>query len=93
MSSEPTTRISVSEDRLRALFAEFKLDLLEELKSYVRIAAFEALVSEVRTLQLWQAGVMGGVSAKRQVAASTIAWATLAVAALTALGTVVWLTH
>ena len=93
MSEPAPSRISVSEDRLRALFAEFKLDLLEELKSYVRIAAFEALDLRVRTLELWQAGVLGGTTAKKQIAASTIAWATLAVAALTALATVLWLSH
>jgi hypothetical protein len=46
--SEPTGRISVSEDRLRLLFAEFKLDLVKELNAYATVAALEKWQDEVR---------------------------------------------
>lgn len=34
--TESNSRISVSEDRLRLLFAEFKLELVKELNSYAK---------------------------------------------------------
>jgi len=46
--SETPTRISVSEDRLRLLFAEFKLDLVKELSAYATVAAMEKWQKEVR---------------------------------------------
>jgi len=46
--SEPTNgRISVSEDRLRLLFAEFKLDLVKELSAYATVAALERWQEQV----------------------------------------------
>lgn len=46
--SEPSGRISVSEDRLRLLFAEFKLDLVKELNAYATVASLEKWQNEVR---------------------------------------------
>ena len=91
MSTDGNSRISVSEDRLRALFAEFKLELLDDLKNYVSLSAHNALEGRVKALELWQAGVLGQVAARRQVSAGTLAWATLAVATLTAFATFLWL--
>ena len=87
------TRITVSEDTLRRILAEFKLELLEELKNYVSVTAHAALESRVKILELWQAGVLGQTTARRQVSAGTLAWATLAVGAITALASMIWLTH
>lgn len=39
----------MSEDRLRLLFAEFKLDLVKELSAYATVAALEKWQSEVRS--------------------------------------------
>lgn len=87
VANEP--RITVSEDKIRALFAEFKLDLLAELKDYVSLVAFQALESRVKTLELWQASVIGGVAERRRFSSATLAWAAVAVAALGALATIV----
>lgn len=38
----------MSEDRLRLLFAEFKLDLVKELNAYATVAAVEKWQNEVR---------------------------------------------
>lgn len=48
MSEQSNSRISVSEDRLRLLFAEFKLDLVKELNAYATVAAVEKWQNEVR---------------------------------------------
>ena len=49
MSSEGSNggRISVSEDKLRLLFAEFKLELLKELNAYATIVAVEKWQGEI----------------------------------------------
>lgn len=39
--SESNSRVSVSEDKLRLLFAEFKLELVKELSSYARSTDLE----------------------------------------------------
>lgn len=80
MSADANPRITVSEETLRAVLAEFKLDLLAELKNYVGTAAFSALETQVREIQLWRAGLVGQTTARRQVAATTVAWAGVAVA-------------
>lgn len=84
-------RINVSEDKLRALFAEFKLQLLDELKNYVSATAFNALEARVKVVELWQAGVIGQTTARRQISTATAVWASIAVSALAALAYV--LTH
>lgn len=86
-------RISVSEDTLRRILAEFKLDLLNELKNYVSSEAFSALEGRVKTLELWQASVIGGLAERSRISKGTLAWAALAVAALGSLATVIWLHH
>lgn len=48
--------LQVSEDKLRALFAEFKLDLLRELEKYATLASLNQLEQRVHTLELWKAG-------------------------------------
>jgi hypothetical protein len=40
-------RISVSEDKLRLLFAEFKLELVKELAAYATVVVFEGFKKEV----------------------------------------------
>lgn len=45
------SRISVSEDRLRLLFAEFKLDLLQQLSQYATTSAVEKQSERIRKLE------------------------------------------
>lgn len=80
MTTEGNGRITVSEDALRRILAEFKLELLSELKNYVSTVAFEALKAEVKELQMWRAGIAGQTAAKRQISATTATWAAIAVA-------------
>lgn len=46
--SEAPGRISVSEDKLRLLFAEFKLELVKELSAYATVTSLEKWQDEVR---------------------------------------------
>jgi hypothetical protein len=48
--------LHVSEDRFRAIFAEFKLELFRELDKYATIASLDSLEKRVSLLELWQAG-------------------------------------
>lgn len=41
------SRISVSEDKLRLLFAEFKLELVKELTAYATVASVEKWQGEI----------------------------------------------
>lgn len=91
--AETSGRLSMSEETLRRLLAEFKTELVEELKKYATVAAHEAVEARVRSLELWQASVTGAGLAKDKISRASIAWAGLAVAALTALATVIWLRH
>lgn len=50
-STPNNSRISVSEDRLRLLFAEFKLDLLQQLSQYATTAAVEKQAERIRALE------------------------------------------
>jgi hypothetical protein len=50
-STPNNSRISVSEDRLRLLFAEFKLDLLQQLSQYATTAAVEKQSERIRALE------------------------------------------
>jgi len=47
MSSPEAGRISVSEDKLRLLFAEFKLELVKELSAYATVVALEQFKQDV----------------------------------------------
>ena len=47
--TDPNTRISVSEDKLRLLFAEFKLELVKELGAYATVKAMEEFKQEFST--------------------------------------------
>jgi hypothetical protein len=48
--------IHVSEDRLRVLLGDLKLELKEELHKLATRAELEALSGRVRDLELWKAG-------------------------------------
>ena len=62
MTDPGNGRISVSEDKLRLLFAEFKLELVKELSAYATVAALEQFKLEVfqrlRTVEDYQTGSM-----------------------------------
>jgi len=55
-------RISVSEDKLRLLFAEFKLELVKELSAYATIVALDEFKKDVykrlRDVEDYQIGSM-----------------------------------
>lgn len=83
----------VSEATLRLLLAEFKTELVTELKNYATTAAHEGLEARVKLLEIWQAALTGASGQRQKASLATLAWAGLAVSAMTALATVVWLTH
>ena len=69
--SEASSRVSVSEDKLRLLFAEFKLELVKELNSYARAADVkewkDAIEKRLRFLEDTQTG-NAAVSRRQQIA-------------------------
>lgn len=87
-------RISVSEDRMRLLLAEFKVDLMRELANYATIAALAAVehrLDDLRTaneqriakLELWRASEEGGETQGRRISASLVAWVGIGIAVVT----------
>lgn len=93
MAGESGSRMSVSEETLRRLFAEFESKVVQKLTEYATKAAHDALEGRVKSLELWQAAQTGASSARQGMSRAAITWAGLAVAALSALATVVWLQH
>ena len=90
---EPPTRISVSEDKLRSMFAEFKLDLFTELQKYATLVALSAVEhrlddlrlhneQRIAKLELWRAAEEAGENQGRRFSAGVVAWAAVAIAAL-----------
>lgn len=57
--NESGGRISVSEDKLKAVLSDFKLELVAEFDKFATKAALEMLDARVKLLELWQAGVIG----------------------------------
>jgi len=61
-SPESGGRISVSEDKLRLLFAEFKLELVKELSAYATVVALDEFKRDVgkrlRAVEDFQTGSM-----------------------------------
>jgi hypothetical protein len=99
-----SSRISVSEDKLRAVLAEFKLELFQDLRSYATQvavdslgtamhAAVEGLGLRVGAVEKQMAQMQGGEDKGRQVSATVLAWAAILVAVLSALATLIWLNH
>lgn len=86
-------RIQVSEERLRQLFAEFKLELFRELEKYATAREVESLDQRVKTLELWQANQTGGTSERKTFWDGSFKWVTLLVTVLGVAVTFYWLNH
>lgn len=88
-------RLLIGEERLKQLFAEFKLDLLTELAKKATVEAHELLAHRVTQLELWQAAQVATEGTKREFSARQIAiWtiaATVFAGVLAAIATLVWL--
>jgi hypothetical protein len=78
MSGEP--RLTVGEERLKQLFAEFKLELSEMLAKKANLDAHELLDHRVRVLELWQAAQVATERVGKQVSTRQLAVAALLVA-------------
>lgn len=90
-----TDRITVGEERLRQLFAEFKLELFELLGKKASQESHDALASRVSSLELWQAGLMASTTTREKITAKQLAvWGvagTVFAGVLAAIATLVWL--
>lgn len=73
-------RLTVGEERLRQLFAEFKLDLLTELAKKATVEAHDLLAHRVTQLELWQAAEVATQTTKQQFSGRQVALAALAIA-------------
>jgi len=91
MSEGSNGRISVSEDKLRSMFYEFKLELLAELKNYATTASVDALDGRVKVLEFWQQNILGQTQTRAMISARALAWAALMAACLGTVATLLWL--
>jgi len=79
------SRISVSEETLKRVLAEFKLELVKELQSYASRASVESLGREVQALREYVAGAVAVSKYQRWLLGSIV------VVSLGALSTLIWL--
>lgn len=86
-TAESQTRISISEEKLRAILAEFKLELVDLLAAKASQRAFDSLASRVAELERWQAARNAANQERRRLSAMHIALAALAASLLGALAT------
>lgn len=81
------SRISFSEERLRQLFAEFKLELLTEFAKKADQVAHDLLATRVTHLELWQAAQVATEGTKDKISARQVAVAALLIALIAAAAT------
>lgn len=74
------SRLTVGEDRLRQLFAELKLDLIELLAKKADLSAHELLDHRVRVLELWQAGLVATENQASKLSGKQLALAAIGIA-------------
>lgn len=101
---QQTSRISVSEEKLRAILAEFKLELAEEFAKKAPLETVEllrrhmeelvnALSSRLLQIELWRAAREGANREKRDLNGRQLAWAALVAALVSSFATIAWLHH
>lgn len=90
-----TPPITVSEERLRQLFADFKLELFEMLAKKADADSFNLLATRVMHLELWQASMVATEGTKARLSARGFAvWtlvSTVFAGVVAAIATLVWL--
>ena len=91
--SNDNGRLSVSEERIKLLLADFKLELVKEFEKFATTAALEMLDARVKVLELWQAGIVGIAKERNDVSRKTLAWAALIAALFGTIATLIWLRH
>jgi hypothetical protein len=87
------TAVTVSEETLKRILAEFKVDLVKDLANYATITALEKVEREVELLKLWQAAQLGGAQEHKAISDRAIAVCALCITLLAAITTLVWLHH
>jgi hypothetical protein len=85
LSTEGNGRLSVSEDKLRAILSDFRLELVKDMEKLATTAALDMLDARVKVLELWQAGIVAGSQTRQGISARALAWAALIVACVSAL--------
>ena len=96
--------LTVSEEKLRTMFLEFKLELFTELAKYATAASLTDMAKHleqraddnahrIALLELWKAGSQGSVNARQKFSTALVAWVGIAVAAVTSLIAIVWQYH
>lgn len=90
MEETSNGRISVSEEKLRLMLADFKLELFKELSKYATTDALKTAtailshdISELArrqtVVELWRAAQEGSDQQGRRVSGAVVAWAAVAV--------------
>lgn len=77
--TEATRPITISEDRLRAVMAEFKNELFEKIDEKADKDSHDLLDHRVRVLELWQAGIVATETTKRDFSTRSLILVGLAV--------------
>lgn len=85
--------VTASEETLRRLLAEFKVELVKELQAYATVASVEKVGREVELLKIWQATQLGSSTQRKMFSDRALAWAAVFVSIIGAVVTVIWLNH
>ena len=83
-------RLSISEEKIKLLLADFKLELVKEFEKFATTAALEMLDARVKVLELWQAGIVGVARERNDVSRRTVAWAAVVVALFGAIAALIY---
>lgn len=86
-----SSRISISEEKLRAIMAEFKLELVEEFAKKASQALVIEIDRRVYALELWKAAIGGEDKKGAETSAKWLALLGIAAALLGSIATIAWL--
>jgi hypothetical protein len=89
VKNDSPSRISISEEKLRAALSDLKLELVREFGNYAPREALELaerrltelvsnLSARVLQLELWRATQQGAETTKARLSGSQLAWASIA---------------
>ncbi len=85
--------VTASEETLKRLLAEFKVELVKELQHYATVVSVEKVEREVELLKIWQATQLGGATERRVISDRALAWVALLAALIGALTYIGLLVH
>lgn len=92
-SPEASSRVSVSEEKLRRILAEERVYLVEQLQRLATRDAVTQIGARVTRLEMWRAAQDAARETKREISNRQFALATFFAALVGSLATLIWLHH